>query len=150
MFEPWDHLPLDRIITRISSPTTIMQFQRSSLDGILIELARLVTHGVNDNIFCLSSLMESIEMSADVLRQDTEGEEELKVVYSSHFFLVFLPSVSLLHLFLLFSNNTCCKSQQPGPSEPTDTLLCSSHRAALPCKCSRKLRAVQAWCMAMS
>lgn len=54
MFARRDHLPLDRIITRFSAPTTIMQFQRSSSDGILIELARLVTHGANDNIFCLS------------------------------------------------------------------------------------------------
>lgn len=54
MFALHDHLPLDRIITRFSAPTTITQFQRSSLDGILIELARMVPHGVNDNIFCLS------------------------------------------------------------------------------------------------
>lgn len=53
-----DHLPLDRIITRFSAATTITQFQRSSLDGILIELARLVTHGANDNIFCLSGLAD--------------------------------------------------------------------------------------------
>lgn len=59
MFAPQDHLALDRIITRFSAPTTITQFQRSSLDGILIELARLVTHGANDNIFCLSGLIES-------------------------------------------------------------------------------------------
>lgn len=59
MFALQDHLPLDRIITRFSAPTTITQFQRSSLDGILIELARLVTHGANDNIFCLSGLIES-------------------------------------------------------------------------------------------
>lgn len=58
MFALQDHLPLDRIITRFSAPTTITQFQRSSLDGILIELARLVTHGANDNIFCLSGLIE--------------------------------------------------------------------------------------------
>lgn len=60
MFVLQDHLPLDRIITRFSAPTTIAQFQRSSLDGILIELARLVTHGANDNIFCLSGLIESV------------------------------------------------------------------------------------------
>lgn len=59
MFAPHDHLPLDRIITRFSSPTTITQFQRSSLDGILIELARLVPHGANDNIFCLSGPAKS-------------------------------------------------------------------------------------------
>lgn len=59
MFTLQDHLPLDRIIMRFSAPTTITQFQRSSLDGILIELARLVTHGVNDNIFCLSGLVDS-------------------------------------------------------------------------------------------
>lgn len=72
MFALQDHLPLDRIITRFSAPTTITQFQRSSLDGILIELARLVTHGLNDNIFCLSGLIESTgggEGSADGLRQ---------------------------------------------------------------------------------
>lgn len=75
MFALQDHLPLDRIITRFSAPTTITQFQRSSLDGILIELARLVTHGANDNIFCLSGLIESAVVgggwggSADALRQ---------------------------------------------------------------------------------
>lgn len=58
MYARQDHLPLDRIITRFSAPTTITQFQRSSSDGILIELARMVTHGVNDNIFCLSELIE--------------------------------------------------------------------------------------------
>lgn len=58
MYARQDHLPLDRIITRFSAPTTITQFQRSSSDGILIELARMVTHGVNDNIFCQSELIE--------------------------------------------------------------------------------------------
>lgn len=59
MFTLQDHLPLDRIITRFSAPTTITPFLRSSLYGILIELAQLVTHGANDNIFCLSGLIES-------------------------------------------------------------------------------------------
>lgn len=59
MFALHDHLPLDRIITRFSSPTTITQFQRSSSDGILIELARMVPHGANDNIFCRSGPAES-------------------------------------------------------------------------------------------
>lgn len=67
MFALQDHLPLDRIITRFSAPTTITQFQRSSLDGILIELARLVTHGANDNIFCLSGLIESAGGEGEVL-----------------------------------------------------------------------------------
>lgn len=58
MYARQDHLPLDRIITRFSAPTTITQFQRSSSDGILIELAQMVTHGVNDNIFCQSELIE--------------------------------------------------------------------------------------------
>lgn len=78
MFALQDHLPLDRIITRFSAPTTITQFQRSSLDGILIELARLVTHGANDNIFCLSGLIESTgggEGSADGLRQAVNKEQ---------------------------------------------------------------------------
>lgn len=59
MFALHDHLPLDRIITRFTAPTTITQFQRSSLDGILIELARMVPHGGNDNIFCLSGPADS-------------------------------------------------------------------------------------------
>lgn len=59
MFAPHDHLPLDRIITRFSSPTTITQFQHSFSDGILIELARMVPHGANNNIFCLSGPAES-------------------------------------------------------------------------------------------
>lgn len=59
MFALHDHLPSDRIITRLSAPTTITQFQRSSLDGILIELGRMVPHGANDNIFCLSGHAES-------------------------------------------------------------------------------------------
>lgn len=78
MFALQDHLPLDRIITRFSAPTTIMQFQHSSLDGILIELAWLVTHGVNDNIFCLSGLIECAggedRGRADTLRQAMHKE----------------------------------------------------------------------------
>lgn len=70
MFALHDHLPLDRIITRFSSPTTITQFQRSSLDGILIELARMVPHGANDNIFCLSSPAESAGESESPPRKD--------------------------------------------------------------------------------
>lgn len=122
MFKLRDHLPLDRIITRFSAPTTITQFQRSSLDGNLIELAWLVTHGVNDNIFCLSSLIESAGTrergSADVSKQAIEKEKRTRwciPVISSR--LLFPP----LHTFM-FSNNTCHQDQQPGPSEPTDSL----------------------------
>ena len=57
MFKLHDHLALDRIITRFSAPTTITQFQYSALYGNLIELVWLVTHGVNDNVFCLSGLI---------------------------------------------------------------------------------------------
>lgn len=115
MFARQDHLPLDRIITRFSAPTTITQFQRSSLDGILIELARLVTHGVNDNIFCLSGLTESTgwvgrggrgrEGSAD------RSGQAIKIKkkgggggVQGRFGAFFLVSFLLQHTFL-FSNN---------------------------------------------
>lgn len=150
MFALQDHLPLDRIITRFSAPTTITQFQRSSSDGILIELARLVTHGLNDNICCLSGLIKS-----------TGGVERMcwcfKAVHEKRtrcFWFVptcaLLPALFVVVCGLGFSNNARDENHRPCRSYLSQLIRYILHhtlRGALPCKCSCKLRAVQAWCM---
>lgn len=149
MFALQDHLPLDRIITRFSAPTTITQFQRSSLDGILIELARLVTHGANDNIFCLSGLIESAGwgVRGKCWRfKAGHGKKRTRWFW-------FIPICFLLDLSL----SPCCSMPSCSATihamkitglaffEPA--LLYYTPRATLPCKWPCKLRAVQAWCM---
>lgn len=117
MFARRDHLPLDRIITRFSAPTTIMQFQRSSSDGILIELARLVTHGANDNIFCLSETWW-IQQEGGATLEGRAGEAAAATLRCS---------------FQRFGSDQSC--------------IALHTLAALPGECTCKLRAVRAWCM---
>lgn len=149
MFALQDHLPLDRIITRFSAPTTITQFQRSSLDGILIELARLVTHGANDNIFCLSGLIESggggREGSADALRQAVKKGQG---GFGSFQYALFRVPL------LLFNSTPPCSAairamEISGAAylSLTDVPLYYTLRASLPLSAPCKLRAVHAWCM---
>lgn len=146
MFALQDHLPLDRIITRFSAPTTITQFQRSSLDGILIELARLVTHGANDNIFCLSGLIESggggREGSADALRQAVKKGQG---GFGSFQYALFRVPL------LLFNSTPPCSAairamEISGAAylSLTDVPLYYTLRASLPLSAPCKLRAVHA------
>lgn len=133
MFALHDHLPLDRIITRFSSPTTITQFQRSSLDGILIELARMVPHGANDNIFCLSSPAESAGGEG---RQAPPPPPQR----TRWFCVVRYASCSFLSC-----NNVCHGN---GPVQPIRTSnYYITHRCSLPCECPCYQRA-EAWRMA--
>lgn len=131
MFAPQDHLPLDRIITRFSAPTTITQFQRSSSDGILIELARLVTHAAKDNIFCLPGLIES------TLRERERTADDLG----------WGKKKGWGGLVWFGSKLSCWNPGEPQRHRLADAPVYNASRTSLPCKCPCKLRAGRAWCM---